>query len=81
VDGHRQGAGGALEQTGPTVQLALDADPAELARRLAQVEAALARTRARRAVRIAEAARRVQRGRSWADVKGAWASLRHDGRP
>jgi hypothetical protein len=71
---------GVLDRSGPTVQLALDADPAELARRLAQVEAALARTRARRAVRWAEAARRVQRGRTWADVKAAGALLRHDGR-
>ena len=72
---------GVLDQAGPTVQLAIDQDPEELARRLAQVEAVLARTRGRRAVRIAEAARRVQRGRTWTDVKGAWASLRHDGRP
>ncbi len=54
--------------------------PAELARRLAQVEAALARTRGRRAVRLADAARRVQRGRTWADVKAAAAMLRRDGR-
>jgi hypothetical protein len=66
------------QQTG--AQLALDADPAELARRLAQVEAALARTRARRAVRFADAARRLQRGRTWADVKAASAMLRHEGR-
>jgi hypothetical protein len=70
---------GLLEQQ-PVAQLALDTDPAELARRLAQVEAALARTRARRAVRFADAARRVQRGRTWADVKAASAMLRHDGR-
>jgi hypothetical protein len=60
------------------VHFTLDADPAELARRLAQVEAALARTRARRAVRYAEAARRVQRGRTWADVKAASKMLRND---
>jgi hypothetical protein len=70
---------GVLEK-GPEVQLALDADPAELARRLAQVEAALARTRARKAVRLAEATRRVQRGRTWADVKAAWVTLRHGDR-
>jgi hypothetical protein len=57
---------------------ALDADPAELARRLSHVEAALARVRSRRAVRLADAARRLQHGRSWADVKGVWnALLRH----
>jgi hypothetical protein len=71
---------GALEPTGLEVAPAVDADPAELARRLAQVEAALARTRARRAVRLADAARRVQRGRTWADVKAASAMLRRDGR-
>jgi Sulfotransferase family len=65
---------------GTAVPLALDLDPAELARRLAQVEAALARTRGRRAVRFAEAARRVQRGRTWADVKAASTILRRDGR-
>ncbi len=56
---------------------ALDADPQELARRLSQVEAALVRTRSRRAVRLADAMRGLQRRRSWADVKAAWASLRH----
>src|SRR4051812_7630916 len=71
---------GILEQTGAGAALALDADPEELARRLAQVEAALARTRGRRAVRLADALRRVQRGRTWADVKAARAMLRHDGR-
>jgi hypothetical protein len=71
---------GVLEQRALGLQLALDADPEELARRLAQVEAALARTRARRAVRLADAVRRVQRGRTWADVKAATAMLRHDGR-
>jgi hypothetical protein len=69
-----------LLDRGRDVQLALDADPAELARRLAQVEAALARTRARRVVRFAEAARRVQRGRTWADVRAASTMLRRDGR-
>jgi hypothetical protein len=71
---------GVLTPTGPAVIPAFDADPVELARRLAQVEAALARTRARRAGRFAEAARRVQRGRTWADLKAAAAMLRHDGR-
>jgi hypothetical protein len=70
---------GVLDGGGGT-PFALEADPAELARRLVQVEAALARTRGRRAVRIADAARRVQRGRTWVDVKAALATLRHDGR-
>jgi hypothetical protein len=55
---------------------ALDADPGELARRLSNVEAALARTRSRRAVRLADALRAVQRGRSWAEVRAMWRSLR-----
>ncbi len=56
--------------------LAIDADPEELARRLIQVEAALARTRSRRAVRAAEAARKVQRARSWTDLRAAWSTVR-----
>lgn len=68
---------GVLDRSDLAVQPAFDADPAELARRLAQVEAALARTRARRAVRLADAARRVQRGRTWTDVKAAVAMVRH----
>jgi hypothetical protein len=71
---------GVLEETGQRAPLAIDADPEELARRLAQVEAALARTRTRRAVRFADAALRVQRGRTWADLKAAYAMLRHQGR-
>jgi hypothetical protein len=67
-----------LEQAEHFPQLAVDADPVELARRLAQVEAALARTRSRRAVRLADAVRRVQHGRTWADVRGAWTMLRRD---
>lgn len=63
-----------FDATPPT--LAIDADPQELARRLAQVEAALDRTRTRRAVRIADAMRRVQRGRSWRDVRAVWSSVR-----
>jgi hypothetical protein len=55
---------------------AFDADPQELARRLANVEQVLARVRSRRAVRLADAARGLQHGRSWANVEGLWASLR-----
>lgn len=55
---------------------ALDADPVELARRLNHVEAALTRTRSRRAVRLADAMRRLQRGRSWADAKAVWGTIR-----
>jgi hypothetical protein len=58
----------------PTV-LELDADPSELAHRLSHVEGALARSRSRRAVRLADAARGLQRGRSWADLKAVWAAL------
>jgi hypothetical protein len=71
---------GVLEERSPGSPLALDADPEELARRLAQAEAALRRIRSRRAVRFAEAARRVQRGRTWHDVRTAWAMLRDQGR-
>jgi Sulfotransferase family len=58
----------------------LEADPDELARRLVQVERALARTRTRRAVRLADAARTVQRGRSLQGVRQAWSVLRNSGR-
>jgi hypothetical protein len=57
--------------------LAIDASPDELARRLTQVEGALARTRSRRAVRWVDALRRVQRGRTRADLRHAWAVLRN----
>ncbi len=52
--------------------LAIDADPEELARRLSQVEAALSRTRSRRAVQLVDAVRKAQRQRSWPDVKRVW---------
>lgn len=55
---------------------AFDADPQELARRLAHVEGVLARVRTRRAVRLADAVRGLQHGRSWSDVEELWASLR-----
>jgi hypothetical protein len=53
----------------------VDASPEELAIRLARAEQALARTRSRRSVRLGEAVRRVQRGRSLAAVREAWALL------
>lgn len=59
--------------------LVIDADPEELARRLSQVEGALARTRSRKAVRIADAFRKVQHGRSWQDIGKAWGILRGHG--
>ncbi len=48
----------------------------ELAARLARTEAARARARSRRAVRAADAVRRVQHGRSVADLRAAWRLLR-----
>lgn len=51
--------------------LAIDASPEELADRLSRVEQALARTRSRRAVRIGDAVRKVQHGRSWRDIRDA----------
>lgn len=54
----------------------IDADPEEMARRLRRVEAALARTRSRRAVRLADAVRALQRGRSWDDARHVWTILR-----
>lgn len=61
----------------PLPALAIDASPEELARRVMQVEAALARTRNRRAVRWVDAVRRLQHGRSRKDLRHAWAVLRN----
>ena len=47
----------------------------ELAARLARTEAALERARSRRAVRVGNAVRRVQHGRSAADLRAAWRML------
>lgn len=54
----------------------IDAPPEELAARLLRVEQALARTRSRRLVRMGDAFRRVQRGRSVQDLRDAWSVLR-----
>jgi hypothetical protein len=48
----------------------------ELAARLARTEAALARARSRRVVRVGDAVRRVQHGRSMQDLRAAWRILR-----
>ena len=52
----------------------------ELAARLARTEAALARARSRRAVRVGDAVRRVQHGRSVEDLRAAWRLLRGEPR-
>jgi hypothetical protein len=57
--------------------IVIDASLEELAARLARVEQALDRTRSRRAVRLADALRKVQHGRSLADVRAAWSIVRH----
>ena len=54
----------------------IDASPEELAARLARVEGALARTRSRRAVRMGDALRKVQHGRSMSDIREALTLLR-----
>jgi hypothetical protein len=54
----------------------VDASPEELAARLARAEQALARTRSSRSVRLGQALRTVQRGRSPAAVRAAWALVR-----
>jgi hypothetical protein len=63
-----------FERRPPT--LLIDASAEELAERLAQVEQALARTRARRSVRAGEAIRKLQRARSPRDARDAWRLLR-----
>ena len=59
-----------------TSALLVDAPAHELALRLAQTEQALARARARRAVRWVDAARKVQHGRSRQDLRAAWRVIR-----
>lgn len=54
----------------------LDLDGEELAARVAHLEGVLARVRSRRAVRVADAMRIVQHGRSLDDVRRAWTLLR-----
>lgn len=58
----------------PTV--VVDASAEELAARLARVEQALARARSRRAVRVVDALRKVQHGRSLAEARAAFSALR-----
>jgi hypothetical protein len=54
----------------------IDADREELVQRLLRAEAALRRTRSRRAVRLADTLRRAQQQRSWSDLRAAWSLLR-----
>ncbi|MGI8693438.1 MAG: sulfotransferase family protein [Geodermatophilaceae bacterium] len=63
-----------FEQRRPVVDV--DADAVELATRLDRVERTLARVRSRKAVRISDAIRTVQHGRSARDVRAAYARLR-----
>lgn len=60
----------------PPTTTVVDASPEVLAERLARVEQTLRRVRSRRAVRLADALRRVQHGRSAADLRAAWTALR-----
>lgn len=56
--------------------LVIDASPEELADRLSRVERALVRVRSRKSVRMSDAFRKVQHGRSLGDVREAWSLLR-----
>ena len=60
--------------------LFIDASIEELADRALRAERALARTRTRTSVRMSDAFRKVQRGRSLQDVRDAWALVRTKGR-
>ena len=57
-------------------RLVIEASPEELAERLARAESALRRVRSRRAVRLSDALRKLQHGRSMADARAAWSILR-----
>jgi len=54
----------------------VDVSPEELAARLAHAESVIAWVRSRRAVRMADAMRTVQHGRSFDDLRQAWSLLR-----
>ncbi|MGH3473131.1 MAG: sulfotransferase family protein [Nocardioidaceae bacterium] len=56
--------------------LTIEASPQELASQLARAEQALARVRSRRSVRLVDAFRRLQHGRSASDLRDVWAVLR-----
>jgi hypothetical protein len=76
VSGHElatrmEGWSGLLDFELPPPAIIPDANEQELADRLRRVEGALARTRSRRSVRIGDAIRKVQHGRTWRDVREA----------
>lgn len=63
-----------FEARPPTI--AIDASVDELAERLSKAEQALARVRSSKSVRLTDAVRRIQHGRSLSDVRDAWSRLR-----
>jgi hypothetical protein len=69
----RRSWAGAVDFDAQPVVPLVDASPAELARQLSRAEQALARVRSRRAVRWVDALRKVQHGRSLADLRSAWS--------
>jgi hypothetical protein len=77
----REAWSGRLDLDSAPATLEPDADPRQMARDLLRAEQALARTRARRAVRLADAFRTVQHGRSLRDVRTAWQMVRRPGDP
>jgi len=56
--------------------LLLDVSVEDLTKRVVRAERALARTRTRTAVRVGDAVRKVQHGRSLRDIREAWALVR-----
>ena len=76
----RRGAwNGHLALDVPDARPLVEASAEELAARLAKAEGALRRVRSRRSVRVADAFRKVQRGRTLHDVRDAWTLLRGPG--
>jgi hypothetical protein len=69
-----------LDRDPPIRPIDPDADPVQLARRLADAEAALLRQRNRRSVRLGEAVRKVQRNRTPGDVWSVVQILRERSR-
>jgi Sulfotransferase family len=74
IAARRAALGGPVDVAPP--KPVIDADREELVERLLRAEAALRRTRSRRAVRLADTLRRAQQQRSWSDLRAAWSLLR-----
>lgn len=74
--GRRRDWDGELDLAPRRHRLVIEASPEELAERLARTESALRRARSRRAVRLSDALRKLQHGRSVEAARAAWSIWR-----